>query len=143
MKTKLKYKVIELPEMVGKTLREVHEYLKEKYPNQLPTAKDREAFEKEGHELPNWTWCYFFGDIDEVRDGSWCVPCSGWGSGEWDRYASRLGLGWRSVDRVVLLEIANGPETLASGTGPLAEPLALRQAIEICKAAGLSVMKIL
>ena len=49
-------------------------------------------------------YCFFFGSTLRRSSGRWIVPCLRWTGTEWRRLASRLGIGWRSSYRVVLLE---------------------------------------
>ena len=97
------FKIIELPEMVGKTLEEVKVFVENKYPNQLAKDEDQEDFIKSNPIVPDWTWSFFFGSTLCNSTGLWYVPCVYWGGGEWNRDADRLDYGWSSNCRVVLL----------------------------------------
>lgn len=98
-----KFKVIELPNMVGKSIKEVKEYLEKTYPGQLAGEEHQDAFEKSKPELPSWTACFFFGSL-RYCDGNWCVPNSRWDGSSFRRNAYWLGNGWSSNCRVVLID---------------------------------------
>lgn len=110
------FTIIKLANFIGKTAKEVHEYVKKEYPNRLPTAEDIDAFLKTEQNPKDWTWYYFFGGVYAVRDGSWGVPCVRWRGSAFDRDADWLGSGWGSRGRVVLLgnslPVDSVPETL-------------------------------
>ena len=114
MKIKLKkqkFKVIELPEMVGKTLQEVKDYLEKTYPGQLAKEEHQEEFEKVKPDTSDWRSFYFFGSL-RYSCGRWNVPCVRWDGSEFDRRAGWLGYVWNSPYRVVLLETFEKVESL-------------------------------
>jgi len=100
----MKFKTIELPDMVGKTLQEVKDYLEKEYPNQLAKEEHQEEYIKSNSKLPDWTWCFFFGSVLRYSPGHWDVPCARWGGSWWNRDANCLASSWHSDYRVVLLE---------------------------------------
>ena len=106
----MKFKIIKLPKMIGKSIREVKDYLEKTYPNKLATEEDQEDFIKSNPKLPDLTWCLFFGSLVRISDGRWFVPAAGWGGSKWYRYAYWLDSGWYSNSRVVLLEISKREE---------------------------------
>lgn len=106
---KLKMKSIELPDMVGKPLSEVYEYLKTTY------GEERLAkIPDDINTLPSWMkddkLYYFFNSV--IRDqgdrvfvpGSNQVPLVYWSGGEWSRNAPSLDSIWLTHNRVMLLE---------------------------------------
>ena len=107
MKTKkLKLKVIELPEFVGKTLQEAYDYLHKTYPNQLPDEKVKDMVYNGELELPkdDSVWYFFFGSLVRHSGGNANVPYVHWDGSEWRRSADWLDSDWDSDYRVVLLE---------------------------------------
>ena|SRR3990167_880659 len=108
---KNKFKTIELPEMVGKTLQEVKDYLEKTYPGQLAKQEHQEEFEKTKPDTSDWRWFYFFGSLRN-SDGYWYVPYVHWNGSEFYRNADWLGDEWFSDFRVVLLETFEKVEPL-------------------------------
>ena len=101
----MKFKIIKLPKMIGKSIREVKDYLEKTYPNKLATEEDQEDFIKSNPKLPELTWCLFFGSLVRYSVGHWNVPYAGWDGSKWYRDAYWLDGDWDSPGRVVLLEI--------------------------------------
>ena len=104
----MKFKIIELPQFVGKTLQEVKDFVEKEYPGQLAKEEHREEFIKSNPKLPDWTWCFFFGSKVRGSVGDWHVPCAGRGGSAWGRGAVWLTDGWCSGCRVVLVETSKG-----------------------------------
>lgn len=97
---------------------------------------------------PQWAkdgnYHFFFGSVFRGSRGGWRVPCVRWGGSSFEAGGSWLGHWWDSVCRVVVLETDRGP--LASASALHSDPLAplapeLEKAIEVCKAAGMTVTK--
>jgi len=105
----MKYKIIELPEMVGKTLEEVKTFVEKEYSGKLAKEEDREDFIKGNPISPSMTWYFFFGSLFRNSDGYWSVPFAFWGGSYWYRYAYWLGFYWNAFSRVVLLEDSEKP----------------------------------
>lgn len=100
-----KYKVVELPEMVGKPIYEVREYLVKKYGENLPGLEAMQKIMEKGtplEETRDYRWYYFFGSSFRISGGSWFVPCV-YGRGL-EPYGRWLVDELDSGDRVVLLD---------------------------------------
>ena len=97
-----KFKIIELPQFVGKNLQDVCEFVEKEYPGRLANEADREDFIASKPDLPDDTWCYFFGSILRSASGFWSVPYALWDGSEFSRNANWLSNGWHSCSRVVL-----------------------------------------
>lgn len=104
----MKYKILELPEMVGKTVGEVQEYVKKEYPNKLTTEKDSEYLlenpDKVPSEMKDGNWYYFMGSSLRYQVGNSFVPCVYWDGSKLRRSALWLGTEWSGSGRVVLLD---------------------------------------
>ena len=112
MKNKPKFKVIELPDMVEKTLEQVKDYLEKTYPNQLAKEEHIEVFLKTKQNPKNWNWFYFFGSVLRDAGGHWLVPCVDWYGAGFSRDADWLDDGWGARYRVVLLETFEKSDSL-------------------------------
>ena len=110
----------DLSSMEGKKLSEVAEFLVSTYGDKyyIPGIEYEEWIfnKKDSDSLPKGKefatlkqglkdgYCFFFGSMLRYSDGHWCVPCVYWNGDGWNRRARRLGGGWDSSCRVVLLE---------------------------------------
>lgn len=121
--------VRELPEMVGKTLAEVGEYIKSKGWTPVGHEYMQWLYENsnkspEGMALGTYDWYYGFGSLFRFGDGFWDVPCVLGGTSGFRRYGDRLDGDWLSNYRVVLLDFGLELDPLKSDLS--LESLALR-----------------
>lgn len=105
----------ELPEMNGKELWEVGEYIKSK--GWTPVGYEYVQYLSEHPEAQatkeTWKWNLCFGSLFRNSDGDWRVPYVQWDGSGFGRGGDRLGDGWSDVCRVVLLETIDlEPESL-------------------------------
>ena len=109
----MKLKSIALPEMVGKTLQEVNDYLKKTYT--LPTGDVIGEICKGDTGIPKDENYYLnFGSLVCSSVGNWYAPCACWGGYSWSRRASRLRRAWGSFDRALILDDTTTEPTLPS-----------------------------
>lgn len=110
-----KLKVVELPEMIGKEIWKVADYINKTYKD-LPGLDVWQAIIDGKTNLPKdtWKWNYCFGSTLRDRGGRWSVPYLGWDGGSWSRGADWLGRGWGSSYRVVLLDDCSVSDPVAS-----------------------------
>lgn len=98
--------VEELPEMVGKELWDVGEYIKNK--GWIPAGiEEIEHFIEIQEKSSNWIWYFFYGSLFRYSNGDWFVPYVGGSVSGFGHHGFTLGSIWDSNDRVVLLEIEN------------------------------------
>jgi hypothetical protein len=98
------FEVIELPEMVGKTVGEVQKYCEERYVGRLAKEEDLDAFEKEWEgKSKKYTWYFFMGSTVRGRDGDWIVPYAFWLVSGFVRDRDWLSDDWNAGCRVVLI----------------------------------------
>lgn len=101
MKEKIKIKSIALPQFEGKTRREVYDYVKKEYPNQLP-SDGVDFYDNEC--LKDGDYHFFFGSVFRSGGGDWSVPYVQWDGSEFYRDGSWLGSDWDADSRVVILD---------------------------------------
>jgi len=108
----MKLKSIALPEMVGKTLQEVNDYLKKTYT--LPTGdvigeicRGDTGIPKDGNYYHDFGWRVH-------SDGLWLVPCTNWRGSSSRRFANRLDDVWGPFDRALILDDTTTESTLPS-----------------------------
>lgn len=100
---KLKMRSIELPEMVGKPLFEVVEYLRATY-GEAALARIPDDLDELSEKLKDKYSHYFFGSASRKGAPHEHVPYAYWYGGRFGRDGHSLSYDWRSSDRVVLLE---------------------------------------
>ena len=109
----MKLKSIALPEMVGKTLQEVNDYLKKTYT--LPTADVIGEICRGDTDIPKDENYYFnFGLLGRDSDGCWDVSCAFWDGSLWSRNASSLDDVWDSDFLALILDDITTESTLPS-----------------------------
>ena len=109
----MKLKSIALPEMVGKTLQDVNDYLKKTYT--LPTGDVIGEICKGDTGIPKDENYYLnFGSLVRDSAGNWYVPYADWLGSSWSRGADRLGSGWCSGCRAFILDDITTESTLPS-----------------------------
>lgn len=101
--------VKELPEMVGKSLWEVGEYIKQKGWTPVGHEYVEWLFEhQDAQEKPkDWQWWYCFGSLFRHSGGRWRVPYVYGDASGFGRDGGGLGDAWVDFRRVVLLETEN------------------------------------
>ena len=109
----MKLKSIALPEMVGKTLQEVNDYLKKTYT--LPTGDVIGEICRGDTGIPKDGKRYYNFDLF-VRnsDGEWSVPYACWTGSSWIRSSYRLDRRWDLFDRAIILDDTTTEPTLPS-----------------------------
>jgi hypothetical protein len=103
----------DLPEMNGKQIWKVAEYVHKKFGKDylIPGLTALKGFwGKKGDSpvamrLSAWQCNFFFGSLVRDKDGRWSVPSAEWSGSSFGRCANWLAHSWNSDDRVVLLEI--------------------------------------
>lgn len=107
-----KINVFEFAEFRGKKRWELAEYITTQWPDRdkyyIPGIEYwKYVFEnpdKAPASLKDGNWHYFFGSIFRSSDGLWFVPIVFWDGSRFERRGGWLAGGWRSSNRVVLLE---------------------------------------
>ena len=110
----MKLKSIALPEMVGKTLQEVNDYLKKTYT--LPTGDVINEICRGDTDIPKDGNYYFdFGSFVRNSAGNWCFPYARrWDDSSWSRGAGRPDDNWDSDFRALILDDTTTEPTLPS-----------------------------
>ena len=109
----MKLKSIALPEMVGKTLMEVNDYLKKTYT--LPTGDVIGEICRGDTGIPMDGKRYYNFGSPVFSGGNWRFPCARrWDGASWSRFAGGLGDGWGPSDRAIVLDDTTTEPTLPS-----------------------------
>ena len=110
----MKLKSIALPEMVGKTLQDVSNYLEKTYT--LPTGNVINEICNGDTDIPKDGNYYFnFGLLVRSSVGNWLVPCACWGGSSWVRTVDWPDSNWGPLDRALILDDTTTKPTLSSG----------------------------
>lgn len=107
----------ELPEMVGKTLKEVGEYIQEK--GWTPVGHEYwNRFIETTTNPKDWTYYFMFGSLFRDSSGDWIVPYVHGGRSGFNRNGGWLVRDWHGDARVVLVSDENLPvELIESSAG--------------------------
>ena len=95
----MKYTTLELPQFVGKTLKEVQEYLKDK-----PVVKIPGDLSTLPESMKDGKYYFFFGSAFRDSVGNWYVLCLHWDGGRFVVGRRWVGGAWVSDCRAVLSE---------------------------------------